>query len=118
LSAASAFVIFEPVVGFEAAEGVEAVVGFEVTEEFDDVVVGFEVTEEFDDVVVGFEAAGEFESVGVAGEVEVPGEFESVGVLLQPAKTVVEHRASRNIRMSPLILLGLRDFLFRRFAVF
>jgi hypothetical protein len=53
LSAASAFVIFAPVVEFEAAEGVEAVVGFEVTEEFDDVVVGFEVTEEFDDVVVG-----------------------------------------------------------------
>jgi hypothetical protein len=105
LSAASAFVIFAPVVEFEAAEGVEAV-------------VGFEVTEEFDDVVVGFEAAGTFEVPEVAGEVEVAGEFDSVGVLLQPAKTVVEHRASRNIRMSPLILLGLRDFLFRRFAVF
>ena len=110
--------IFAPVVEFEAAEGVEAVVGFEVTEEFDDVVVGFEVTEEFDDVVVGFEAAGTFEVPEVAGEVEVAGEFESVGVLLQPAKTAIEPVASRNMRMSPLILLGLRDFLFRRFAVF
>jgi hypothetical protein len=99
-------------------EEFEVVVGFEAAGEFDDVVVGFEVTEEFDDVVVGFEAAGEFEVAEVAGEVEVPGEFESVGVLLQPAKTAVEPRASRNIRMSPLILPGLRDFLFRRFAVF
>lgn len=109
--------IFAPVVEFEAAEGVEAVVGFEVTEEFDDVVVGFEAAGEFE-VVVGFEAVGEVEVPEVAGEVEVPGEFESVGVLLQPAKTAVEPVASRNIRMSPLILPGLRDFLFRRFAVF
>jgi hypothetical protein len=110
-------VIFEVFVGFEAAGEFEVFVGFEAAGEFD-VVVGFEVTEEFDDVVVGFEAAGEFEVAEVAGEVEVPGEFESVGVLLQPAKTAVEPRASRNIRMSPLILPGLRDFLFRRFAVF
>jgi hypothetical protein len=104
LSAASAFVIFEPVVGFEAAGEFEAVVGFEAAE-------GVELFE-------GIEAVGGVEVPEVAGEVEVAGEFDSVGVLLQPAKTVVEHRASRNIRMSPLILLGLRDFLFRRFAVF
>jgi hypothetical protein len=109
-------VIFEPVVGFEAAGEFDVVVGFEAAGEFD-VVVGFEAAGEFD-VVVGFEAVGEVEVPEVAGGVEVAGEFESVGVLLQPAKTAVEPRASRNIRMSPLILPGLRDFLFRRFAVF
>jgi hypothetical protein len=109
-------VIFEPVVGFEAAEGVEAVVGFEAAEGVE-AVVGFEAAGEFD-VVVGFEEVGGVEVPEVAGGVEVAGEFESVGVLLQPAKTAVEPRASRNIRMSPLILPGLRDFLFRRFAVF
>ena len=95
---------FAAVVEFEAAEGVEVVVGFEAAE-------GVEL-------FVGFEAVGGVEVPEVAGVVEVPGEFESVGVLLQPAKTAVEPVASRNRRMSPLILLGLRDFLFRRFAVF
>lgn len=107
---------FSAVVRFEAAGEFEVFVGFEAAGEFE-VFVGFEMTGEFD-VIVGFEAAGEFDVAEVAGVVEVSGEFESVGVLLQPAKTAVEPRANRNMRMSPLILLGLRDFLFRRFAVF
>ena len=94
--------IFAPVVRFEAAGAFEVVAGFEAAE-------GVEL-------FVGFEAVGGVEVPEVAGVVEVPGE--SVGVLLQPAKTAVEPVASRKIRMSPLILPGLRDFLFRRFAVF
>jgi hypothetical protein len=97
-------VTFAAVVRFEAAGAFEVVAGFEAAE-------GVEL-------FVGFEAVGGVEVPEVAGVVEVPGEFESVGVLLQPAKTAVELVASSNMRMSPLIMLGLRDFLFRRFAVF